>query len=339
MALQTYSETIRNTLRDILIEDERVFLMGEDIGPYEGVFKATKGLVQEFGPDRVIDTPISEAGFVGLAVGAALYGLRPIVEIMFIDFALLIFDQLCNQAAKLRYMSGGQVEVPLVVRTNIGSRGGAAAQHSQSLHGMFTCFPGLKVVAPSDAADARGLLFSAVEDPNPVLFVENKQLYFVSEEVPEEHYRIPLGKAAVKRPGKDLTIVATSFMVNQSLKAADMLSGNGIAAEVVDPRTLAPLDKETILSSVAKTSRVLVVDEGVKMGGFAQQVASIIAEEGFWNLDAPVSVLAAPEIPIPYSPPLERVTQIKAEDIYYRALDVLEMGHAPPQVATSGQAR
>ncbi len=335
MATRTYSETIQATLRDLLLQDPHVFLMGEDIGLYEGVFKATKGLVQEFGPERVIDTPISEAGFVGLAVGAALYGLKPIVEIMFIDFALLIFDQLCNQAAKLHYMSGGQVEVPLVVRTNIGNRGGAAAQHSQSLHGMFTGFPGLKVLAPSDAKDARGLLLSAVDDPNPVLFVENKQLYFIPEEVPDETYRIPLGVAAVKRPGRDLTIVATSFMVNQSLKAAEMLADHGISAEVVDPRTLVPLDKETILASVAKTSRVLIVDEGVKMGGFGQQMASIVAEEAFWDLDAPVTVLAAPEIPIPYSPPLERLTQIRAEDIYSRALDVLEVHMPAPPASAS----
>ena len=333
----TYSEAICRTLGDMLRRDNRVLLLGEDIGPYDGVFKATKGLFHEFGPDRVIDTPISEAGFVGLAVGAALMGLRPIVEIMFIDFALLIFDQLCNQAAKLRYMSGGQLTVPLVVRTNIGTRGGAAAQHSQSLHGMFTSFPGLKVVIPSTPHDARGLLFASLDDPNPVLFVENKQLYFVPGEVPEEEYRIPLGLADVRREGTDLTIIATSFMVLQALKAAQMLEARDVSVEILDPRTLVPLDKDAILTSVAKTSRVLIVDEGVRTGGVAQQLASLIAEECFWDLDAPVTILAAPDIPIPYSPPLEHVTQIRPEDIYYRALQVLELKRVPPPLLVTAQ--
>lgn len=336
MPVLTYGEAIQQTLRDLLREDEHVFLLGEDIGKYEGVFKVTKGLIGEFGPDRVIDTPISEAGFVGLGVGAALLGLRPIVEIMFIDFALLILDQLCNQANKLRYMSGGQVTVPLVVRTNIGTRGGAAAQHSQSLHGLFTAFPGLKVVAPSTPHNARGLLFASVADPNPVLFVENKQLYFMSGEVPDEKYEISLGTAEVKRPGRDLTIIATSFMVPQALKAAEMLGDQKISAEVVDPRTLLPLDKETLVASVAKTSRVLIADEGPRTGGFAQQLAAVIAEEAFWDLDAPVALLTAPDIPIPYSPPLERQTQIRAEDIYHRALELLEMGQLPPAAETAG---
>ncbi len=325
MATMTYSEAICQTLGDLLRTDDRVLLLGEDIGLYEGVFKATKGLVVEFGPERVIDTPISEAGFVGLALGAALAGLRPIVEIMFIDFALLIMDQLCNQAAKLHYMSGGQLTIPLVVRTNIGTRGGAAAQHSQSLHGIFTHFPGLKIALPATPRDARGLLFQAVEDPNPVFFIENKQLYFLSGEVPQERYSIPFGKAEVRRSGRDITVVATSSSVHHALKAAEILAKENIEIEVVDPRTMVPLDHETILQSVHRTSRALVVDEGVRTGGFAQQLAAMISEEGFWDLDAPVGILAAPDIPIPFSPPLERATLIKPEDVAKKVREVLEI--------------
>jgi pyruvate dehydrogenase E1 component beta subunit len=312
----TYTDAIRTTLKELLTEDERVFLMGEDIGLYQGVFKATKGLVQEFGKERIIDTPISEASFVGVGLGAALVGLRPIVEIMFVDFTLLIMDQLCNQAAKLRYMSGGELEVPLVVRTNIGTRGGAAAQHSQSLHALFTHFPGLKIALPASPADARGLLFTAVMDPNPVLFIENKQLYFLSGEVPEEKYYIPFGRAKVVREGSDLTLVATSFMVEQARKAADVLSAeDGIEVEIIDPRTMYPLDIETIVDSLMKTTRVLIVDEGVETGGFAQQIAARVGQSGFDYLDAPIGILASPDISIPYSPPLERKTTILPEDI------------------------
>jgi pyruvate dehydrogenase E1 component beta subunit len=322
MAKITYSEAIRRTLRELMLKDERVLLFGEDIGAYDGVFKCTRGFLKEFGPERIVDTPISELSFVGAGVGMALSGLRPIVELMFVDFALLAMDQIVNQAAKLKYMSGGAVEVPLIVRTNLGTRGGAAAQHSQSLHASFLHYPGLVVVAPSNPADARGLLLAAYESRKPVLFLENKQLYFLSGDVPDNGGPIPLSRCAIARRGKDLTIVACSYSVVQALEAAEILAGDGIEAEVVDPRTLVPLDYPTIAESIRKTSRVLIVDEGYLSGGFTQILAGRIAAESFFDLDAPVAMLAHPDVPIPYSPALEKPLLNTPETIAAKAREL-----------------
>lgn len=295
MASLKFNEALIETIGLLLERDPRVFVCGEDITRYGGVFKATKGLCERFGPDRIFDTPICEAGFTGFAVGAAMMGMRPIVEIMFSDFLLFTMDVLCNEAAKFHYMSGGQLSVPLVVRTNIGIRGGAAAQHSNSFHGIMTHFPGLKIAVPSTPADAKGLLWTAVEEEtNPVLFIENKQLYFIPGEVPEGEFRIPFGKANVARRGKDLTIVATSFMVHESLLAAEELAKEGVDATVIDPRTLVPLDKGTILASVQETGRALIVDEGAYPAGFAQQLQAEIAHDCFYSLLAPVKTLTPP---------------------------------------------
>jgi pyruvate dehydrogenase E1 component beta subunit len=320
----TYAEAIRRTLRELMRKDDRVLLFGEDIGLYDGVFKCTRGLLKEF-PDRIIDTPISELSFVGAGVGMAISGLRPIVELMFVDFALLAMDQIVNQAAKLKYMSGGAVEVPLIVRTNLGTRGGAAAQHSQSLHASFLHYPGLVVVAPSNPADARGLLLAAYESRQPVLFLENKQLYFLSGEVPEHGRPVPLRRSAVARAGRDLTIVACSYSVVLALEAAEMLSKEGIEAEVADPRTLVPLDYATIAESIRKTSRVLIVDEGYLSGGFVQMLAGRIAAESFFDLDAPVAMLAHPDVPIPFSPALEKPLLNTPETIAAKARELVRL--------------
>jgi len=325
MAKITYSEAIRQTLRELMHRDDRVLLLGEDIGLYDGVFKCTRGLLAEFGKDRVIDTPISELSFVGAGVGMALSGLRPIVELMFVDFAVLAMDQIVNQAAKLKYMSGGAVEVPLIVRTNLGTRGGAAAQHSQSLHASFLHYPGLVTVAPSNPADARGLLLAAYESRQQVLYLENKQLYFLTGEVPERDGLVPLGRSNVVRPGKDLTIVAASYSVVQALEAAALLEKDSIQAEVVDPRTLLPLDYATIAESIRKTSRVLIVDEGYLSGGFTQILAGRIAAESFFDLDAPVTMLAHPDVPIPFSPALEKPLLNRPETIAAKARELVRV--------------
>ena len=324
MAHITYSEAIRQTLRTLMQSDQRVLLLGEDIGNYDGVFKCTRGLLREFGRERVIDTPIVEQTLVGAGVGMAISGLRPVVEIMFVDFAVLAMDQICNQAAKLKYMSGGQVEVPLIVRTNIGTRGGAAAQHSQSLHATFLHYPGLTVVAPSNPADARGLLLASYQSRKPVLFLENKQLYFTSGEVPDDGHT-PLSKAAVVREGRDVTIVATSYSVSLAQEAAAQLESDGIQAEVVDPRTLAPLDYATIADSIRQTSRVLIVDEGYETAGFAQMLAGRIAVDSFFDLDAPVALLAHPDVPIPFSPALEAPLLLTAQKVAAKARDLLRV--------------
>lgn len=324
MAHITYSEAIRQTLRTLMQNDERVVLLGEDIGRYEGVFKCTRGLLSEFGCRRVIDTPIVEQTLVGAGVGMAISGLRPIVEIMFVDFAVLAMDQICNQAAKLKYMSGGQVDVPLIVRSNIGTRGGAAAQHSQSLHATFLHYPGLTVVAPSNPADARGLLLAAYQSQRPVLFLENKQLYFTFGEVPSDGYT-PLSKAAVVREGRDVTIVAASYSVSVAQGAAALLESDGIQAEVVDVRTLAPLDYATIATSIHKTGRVLIVDEGYLTAGFAQILAGKIAVDSFFDLDAPVALLTHPDVPIPFSPALELPLLLTAEKVAAKTRDLLRV--------------
>jgi pyruvate dehydrogenase E1 component beta subunit len=301
----TFVEALNEALRQEMERDSSIFVIGEDVGVYEGIFGVTKGLFKKFGPDRVIDTPISEAGFIGLCVGAAIAGLRPVVELMFVDFFGVAMDQIYNQAAKLRYMTGGKAKIPLTIRTTIGGGLRAAAQHSQVLYSIFAHVPGLKVIVPSTPYDAKGLLISAIRDDNPKIFFEHKQLYGIKGPVPEEPYTIPLGKADVKREGKDVTVVAAAYMVHEALKAAEKLEKEGISVEVIDPRTLVPLDKETILASVKKTGRLVIADEDYDRCGFASWVASIVADEAFGSLKAPIKRVTTPNVPIPFSPPLE----------------------------------
>ena len=304
----TLGDAIREALAEEMRRDSRVLILGEDIAEAGTVFKVLTGLVDEFGPDRVLDTPISEPGFTGIAVGAAMTGLRPVVDIMFGDFIGLTMDQMVNQAAKIHYMSGGKWKVPMVMRTTMGATRRSAAQHSQSLHAWFCHVPGLKVVLPSTPYDAKGLMKSAIRDENPVAFFEDKMMYKLKGPVPEEDYTIPLGAADVKREGDDITIVATSSMVQVALGAAGRLAERGISAEVVDPRTLWPLDETTILESVRKTSRAIVMDEGYGRYGVMAEIASVIAEQAFFDLEAPVKRIGAMHVPIPFSPPLEDAT-------------------------------
>ncbi|WP_339226651.1 alpha-ketoacid dehydrogenase subunit beta [Oceanobacillus sp. FSL K6-2867] len=312
----TYLEAVREAMSIEMRKNEDVFLMGEDIGVYGGAFGVSRGMIEEFGPERIRNTPISEAGIAGAAVGSALTGMRPIMELQFSDFITIALDQIVNQAAKLRYMYGGKGKVPMVVRTPSGSGTGAAAQHSQSLEAWVTHIPGLKVVQPSTAYDAKGLLKAAIDDDNPVIFYEHKLLYKTNSEVPEEEYSIPLGEADVKREGTDITIVATAIMVHKALEAAAELEKEGISVEVVDPRTLVPLDTETIIESVAKTGHLVVVHEAVKRGGFGGEIASMIAEsEAFDYLDAPIKRLGGVETPIPYNPELEKAAIPQVPDI------------------------
>jgi acetoin:2,6-dichlorophenolindophenol oxidoreductase subunit beta len=282
--------------------------MGEDVAEAGTPFKVMSGLVEEFGPKRVIDSPISEAGISGIGLGAAMTGMRPVVDIMFGDFLTLAMDQVANQAAKVHYMSGGRLKAPLTIRTTLGATRRSAAQHSQSLHAWVAHVPGLKVAVPSTPYDAKGLLKSAIRDDNPVVFFEDKMMFATKGPVPEEEYTVPLGVADVKREGEDLTIVATSSMVYVALEAAEHLEQEGISAEVVDPRTLVPLDRETLVASVTKTGRALVVDEGHTSYGVSAELAAVLADEAFWHLDAPVKRLAAMDVPIPFSPVLEDQT-------------------------------
>ena len=289
--------------------DDSVFIMGEDVGASGGIFKCCEGLFEEFGAERVIDTPIAEAGYIGLGVGAAMTGMRPIAELMFGDFSLLTMDQIVNQAAKIRYMSGGQCKVPLTIRLSMGAGRSSAAQHSQSLHSLFAHIPGLKVAVPSNPRNAKGLLKTAIRDDNPVLFFEDKMMYNDSGLVPEEDdFLIPFGEAAIEREGDDLTIVATSSMVSAALGAAEKLADQGLQAEVVDPRTLVPLDKETLVASVRKTGYAVVVDEGVERYGATAELASLLNSEAFDWLDAPVLRIGAADVPVPFSPTLELPT-------------------------------
>ena len=312
----TYGQAVRDAMREEMYRDENVFLMGEDIGIYGGAFGITSGMLNEFGEERVRDTPISEAGFVGAGVGAAMVGMRPIVEIMFSDFITMCFDQIVNQAAKIRYMLGGQVSVPLVIRTPGGSGTGAAAQHSQSLEALFAHIPGLKVVMPANAYDAKGLLKSAIRDDNPVLFFEHKLLYKKKVSVPKEDYTVPFGVADIKRSGGDVTIAATSIMVSRAQEAAEKLSNEGIECEVIDLRTLVPFDRETVVGSVKKTGRLVIVQEACKRGGFSSEVAAEIVEsEAFDYLDAPIKRVAGKNIPIPYCIELEKAAVPQVEDI------------------------
>jgi len=321
----TYLEAVREALWQEMERDERVFIIGEDVGVYGGAFGVTRGMIEAFGDERVIDTPISEYGIVGAITGASLTGLRPVGEIMFMDFTTLAMEQLVNQAAKMRFMFGGMITVPFVLRCPAGSGTGAAAQHSQSLEAWFVHVPGLKVVMPSTPYDAKGLLMASIQDDNPVLFVEHKLLYKVKGQVPEEPYTIPLGSAEVKRQGKDLTIVATSIMVKRALEAAEQLLELNIDAEVVDPRTLKPLDKETIVRSVAKTGKALIVHEAPRTGGFGGELAAVIAEsEAFDFLEAPVVRLAGRDMPIPYNRTLEYHTVPQVENIVETAKRLAE---------------
>ncbi len=311
----TFGEAIHEALEEELRRDLRVFMIGEDIAEAGTPFKVLSGLVKEFGPRRIIDTPISEAGITGIAVGAAMTGMRPIVDIMFGDFITLAMDQMVNQAAKIHYMSGGALQVPLVLRTNMGATRRSGAQHSQSLAAWFSHVPGLKVVIPATPYDAKGLLKSAIRDNNPVAFFEDKMMYKLKGVVPRRDYVIPLGQADVKRSGDDITLVATSSMVHVALPAADILSRLGIEAEVVDPRTLFPLDKDTLIASARKTGRVIVIDEGYERYGVTAEIASVIAEGAFYDLDAPVKRLGAMEVPVPFSPGLEDLTVPTPESV------------------------
>jgi pyruvate dehydrogenase E1 component beta subunit len=315
----TLGEAVREALAEEMRRDARVFLIGEDIAEAGHPFKVLTGLVSEFGPERVLDTPISEAGFTALAVGAAMTGMRPVVDIMFGDFVTLTMDQMVNQAAKIHYMSGGKWKVPMVMRTTLGATRRSAAQHSQSLHAWFCHIPGLKVVMPSTPYDAKGLLKSAIRDDNPVVFFEDKMMYRLKGPVPEEDYTIPLGVADVKRAGDDITIVATSSMVQVALGAASLLEDAGISAEVIDPRTLWPLDENTILASVKKTSRAMVIDEGYERYGVTAEIASTIATGAFFDLEAPVKRMGAMHVPIPFSPPLEDVTVPTEKSVFEAA--------------------
>jgi acetoin:2,6-dichlorophenolindophenol oxidoreductase subunit beta len=320
----TYAEAIRQALREEMLRDERVFLMGEDIGIYGGAFGVTRGLVEEFGEERVRDTPISEAVIAGCAIGAALTGTRPVAEFQFSDFMTLAMDQIVNQGAKLRFMFGGKAEVPVVYRAPLGSGTGAAAQHSQSLEAWFAHVPGLKVVLPSTPADAKGLLTASIRDPNPVIFLEHKVLYKQKGMVPSGDWEIPLGQADIKRQGEHLTIIALSIMVPRALAAAARLAQEGIEAEVIDPRTLQPLDEQTLVDSVRKTGRVLIVHEAVQTGGFGGEIAArLAASEAFYYLDAPIMRLGGAGVPIPYNPRLEKRATPQEEDIYQAALRLL----------------
>ena len=301
----TYRQAVAEAIAEEMASNSHVFLMGEDVGLHGGAFGATKGLFEEFGPDRVKDTPLTESVIVGAGVGAALTGMRPIVEIMYIDFICMAMDSIVNQAAKVKYMFGGHARVPLTIRTAFGAGRGNAAQHSQSLETWLTAVPGLLVVMPSTPYDAKGLLKSAIRNDNPVIVIENKQLYGDSGNVPEDDYLVPIGKAAVRREGKDVTLVATSRMCNFASSAAEKLSTEGIDVELIDPRTIKPLDMETIAASIAKTHRVVVVNEGPTTGGFSNEVSSKIMDTCFYDLDAPVIRVAAEDVPIPYNATME----------------------------------
>ncbi len=317
-------EALNEALREEMASDERVFIMGEGIAQRGGSYKVTVGLLDEFGPKRVIDTPISEASFAGMGVGAAITGMRPVVEILFIDFTSLIIDQIVNQAAKYRFMSGGKGRVPMVLRTQGGSGNGLAAQHSQSLEAWYYHIPGLKVVMPSTAYDAKGLLKSAIRDEDPVIFIEHKLLYMDKGPVPKTDYTVELGVGDIKRQGSDVTLVAWSGMVKRTLAAAEELAVDGIDVEVVDPRTLVPLDKDMILESVRKTEHLIIVQEAVRRGGVASDIASIVQEEAFDYLDAPIKILAGKNTPIPYNVNLEKACVPRQEDIVRAAKEMLD---------------
>lgn len=303
--LLSYREALNQAMREEMRRDSRVFLIGEEVGYYQGAFKVSKGFVEEFGPERVLDTPITEAGFTGLAIGAAMAGLHPIVELMTFNFSLLAMDQIVNNAAKIRYMSGGQLSVPIVIRGPGSAAHQLAAQHSQSLEAWFCHVPGLKVIAPAVPRDAKGLLKSAIREPNPVIFIEAQLLYGTKGEVPEGEFTVPIGQAEVKRRGDDVTVVAYSKMLLVALEAADELARQGIGVEVIDLRTLKPLDLETIVASVQKTGRLVIVEEGWRFAGLGAQIAEFVYSHAFDYLDAPIVRVTGEEVPMPYSRPLE----------------------------------
>jgi pyruvate dehydrogenase E1 component beta subunit len=315
MAEMMYREALRRALDEEMQRDPLVFLMGETIAERGGSYKVTEGLLKKYGPRRVIDTPIAEASFTGMAVGAALIGCRPVVEILFVDFAMLAMDQIVNQAAKQEFISGGQSRVPMVLRTQGGAGNGLAAQHSQSLEALFYHIPGLKVVMPSTPRDACGLLKAAIRDDQPVIFIEHKLLYMTRGPVPEEEYVIPLGRAEVKKSGTDVSLITYSHMTLKCLEAAEALEADGISVEVVDLRTLAPLDKETILASARKTGRAIVVHEAVKRGGVGGDIAAMLMEEAYDDLDGPVLRIAGRNTPIPYNLNIEKACVPSVEDI------------------------
>ena len=315
----TFAEAVNEALAEEMRRDSTVFIIGEDVAEAGTPFKVLSGLVEEFGQDRVIDSPISEPGFTGMGVGAAMTGMRPVVDIMFGDFLTLAMDQIVNQAAKVHYMSGGKMKVPVVFRTNLGATRRSAAQHSQSLHAWVSHVPGLKVAIPSTPYDAKGLLKTAIRDENPVVFFEDKMMFKMKGAVPEDDYTIPFGVADVKLKGEDITLVGTSSMVQIALGAAVKLKEIGIHAEVIDPRTTTPLDKETLIESAKKTSRAIVIDEGYEQYGVTAEIASVIADGAFYYLDAPVKRMGAMNVPIPFSPALEDLTVQTEETVFQMA--------------------
>ena len=319
----SFSQAVNEALAEELRRDESVFVIGEDVAEAGTPFKVLSGLVDEFGPERVIDSPISEAGITGIGLGAAMTGMRPVVDIMFGDFITLTMDQLVNQAAKVHYMSGGRLKAPLTIRTTLGATRRSAAQHSQSLHVLLAHIPGLKVALPATPYDAKGLLKCAIRDDNPVIVFEDKMMFSVKGPVPEEEYTIPLGVADVKRSGKDVTIVATSSMVYVALEAALRLEASGIDAEVIDPRTLVPLDLETLVASAEKTGRVVVVDEGHRSFGAGAEISAALSEAAFYQLDAPIRRLCAMDVPIPFSPALEDLTVPTPETVAETVLELV----------------
>ena len=320
----TYGQAICEAIDEEMQRDKDIILIGEDVGIFGGDFKTSVGLLEKYGKWRVRDTPISENGFTGLGLGTALTGLRPIIEIMFCDFSMLALDQIVNQIAKIRYMSGGQARVPLTIRTTLGAGRSTAAQHSQALQAMFCHIPGLKVIMPSSAAEAKGLLKTAIRDDNPVIFFEHRKEYNKTYEVPEEEYTIPFGVANVIKEGKDITIVCTSNLVLKALKAAEELTKEGIDAEIIDPRTLVPLDKDTIIKSVKKTGRLLVVDEGYERCGVAAEIAMSVLKDVFYHLNAPIERLTAANVPVPFSPVLEFFILPDEKKIYQKVKDMIK---------------
>lgn len=319
----TYANAIAEALKEEMKRDENVIVLGEDVGAYGGNFKTTAGLWSEFGDTRVIDTPISEAGFTGAGLGLAITGMKPVVELMFGDFVAVAMDQLINQIAKMRYMSGGKIKVPIVIRTNIGAGRSSAAQHSQSLHAFFMHIPGFKIAIPSNPYDAKGLLKTAIRDESPVMFFEHKMLYNQKGFVPDEEYTIPFGEAIVRKEGKDITILATSLMVHKALEAANILSKENIDVEIIDPRTLIPLDEEKILSSVKKTKHLLIVDEGYERCGITSEIAFLVMNKVFDYLDAPIERVCNMNVPIPFSKPLEEFVIPNTERIIKKVKQIL----------------
>ena len=320
------AQAVNEALAEELRRDPTVFVIGEDVAEAGTPFKVLSGLVEEFGRERVLDSPISEPGITGLGLGAAMTGMRPVVDIMFGDFLTLVMDQLANQAAKIHYMSGGRLKAPLTVRTTLGATRRSAAQHSQSLHAWVAHVPGLKVVLPSTPYDAKGLLKTAIRDDNPVVFFEDKMMFATKGPVPDGEYTLPLGAADVKREGEDVTVVATSSMVYVALEAAELLAAEDVSVEVIDPRTLVPLDRETLIASARKTGRAIVVDEGHTSYGASAELAAVIADGAFWELDAPVKRLAAMDVPIPFSPVLEDQTVPTAEAVVALARTLVGKG-------------